>query len=324
MLYLTEQDAVDLLTIDDALEAVDQALRGVAEGTAVVAPRSRASMNGLNLNLLGGSLTAAGAVGAKIYVTGGGAAKFWGLLFDTNGALLALYEADRLGQLRTGAASGISARVLARPDAQRLAVIGTGYQARTQAEAIIAATGIAEVAVYGRTPEKANAFAASLASDTGCSVRVAGSVEKAVDDADIVVTMTSATDPLILPEHLREGTHYAFAGSNNPRNAEAAPAVLAAMDVLVTDDVAQARGESGTLRRAVADGAISWDDVGTLGESLTGTGATRTSAHQLTAFVSHGLGTWDTALARTLHNKAIEAGRGTTLPVDGAPTEGRR
>jgi ornithine cyclodeaminase/alanine dehydrogenase-like protein (mu-crystallin family) len=324
MLYLTEQDALDLLTIDDALEAVDQALRGVAEGTAVVAPRSRASMNGLNLNLLGGSVTDAEAVGAKIYVTGGGAAKFWGLLFDTKGALLALYEADRLGQLRTGAASGISARLLARPDARRLAVIGTGYQARTQAEAIIAATGVTETVVYGRNGPKAEAFAASLAADTGAAVRVSASIGNAVDEADIVVTMTSSTDPLILPEHLREGTHYVFAGSNNPRNAEAAPAVLAAMDVLVTDDVAQARGESGTLIRAVADGAVSWDDVGTLGESLNGTGAVRATPHQLTAFVSHGLGTWDTALARTLHNKAIAAGRGTTLPVDGAPTEGRR
>ncbi|MET1034719.1 MAG: ornithine cyclodeaminase family protein [Arthrobacter sp.] len=330
MLYLTERDALDLLTMDDALAAVDQALRGVADGTAAVAPRSRASMNGLNLNLLGGAVAGAsadtdsGAVGAKIYVTGGGAAKFWGLLFDSRGALLALYEADRLGQLRTGAASGVSARLLARPDSRRLAVIGAGYQARTQAEAIIAATGVREVAVYGRTAARAEDFAVSLAEDTGVAVRVDRSVADAVADADIVVTMTSASEPLVRPDHLREGTHYVFAGSNNPRNAEAEPAALAAMDVLVTDDVAQAKGESGTLRRAVAEGAIGWDDVGTLGDALTGAAAGRTTARQMTAFVSHGLGTWDTALARILHTKAITAGRGTELPVDGAPVEGRR
>lgn len=323
MIYLTEQDALELLTIHDALSAVDKALSSVSQGTAAVAPRSRASMNGLNLNLLGGSMADTGA-GAKIYVTGGGAAKFWILLFDHKGTLLALCEADRIGQLRTGAASGVSSRVLARPDSRRLAMIGTGYQARTQVEAIVAATGITEVAVYGRNTSRAETFAAALTADSGVKARVARSVEDAVDDADIVVTMTSATDPLVCPEHLRGGTHYIFAGSNNPGNAEAAPEVLAAMDVLVTDDIEQAKRESGTLLRAAAQGTISWAGVGTLGDSLLGTGRVRTDPHQMTAFVSHGLGTWDTALAQILYTKAQGAGRGVTLPINGAPTEGRR
>lgn len=323
MICLTEQDALELLTIHDALTAVDQALSSVAKGTAAVAPRSRASLNGLNLNLLGGSIAGSGT-GAKIYVTGGGAAKFWILLFGENGTLLALCEADRIGQLRTGAASGVSSRVLARQDSRRLAMIGTGYQARTQVEAIVAATGITEVAVYGRNTPKAKTFAATLTADFGVKARVGASVEDTVDKADIVVTATSATDPLVHPKHLRAGTHYIFAGSNNPGNAEAAPPVLAAMDLLVTDDIEQAKRESGTLLRAATQGTINWADVGTLGDSLLGTGLVRTDPHQMTAFVSHGLGTWDTALAQILYTKAQGAGRGVTLPVDGAPTQGRR
>ncbi|CAN7480715.1 ornithine cyclodeaminase family protein [Pseudarthrobacter oxydans] len=323
MIYLTEQDVLELLTIDDALAAVDQALTSVSKGTAAVAARSRATLNGLNLNLLGGSIAGCGT-GAKIYVTGGGNAKFWILLFDDGGTLLALCEADRIGQLRTGAASGVSARILARQDSQHLALLGTGYQARTQAEAIIAATGITEVAIYGRHQANAESFAAALRAGSGVTVWTVPTVEDAVDNADIVVTMTSATEPLVLAKHLRKGTHYVFAGSNNPGNAEAAPEVLAAMDVLVTDDVEQAKRESGTLLRATGKDAITWADVGTLGDSALGTGQIRTDPDQLTAFVSHGLGTWDTALAQILYTKAQGAGRGIVLPINGAPTEGRR
>jgi ornithine cyclodeaminase/alanine dehydrogenase-like protein (mu-crystallin family) len=96
------------------------------------------------------------------------------------------------------------------------------------------------------------------------------------------------------------------------------------MDVLVTNDIEQSKGESGTLLRAVAQGALAWADVGTLGDSWLGTGQVRTDPHQVTAFVSHGLGTWDTALAWILYTKAQGAGRGVTLPIYGAPTEGRR
>jgi ornithine cyclodeaminase/alanine dehydrogenase-like protein (mu-crystallin family) len=96
------------------------------------------------------------------------------------------------------------------------------------------------------------------------------------------------------------------------------------MDLLVTDDVEQAKRESGTLLRAANRGTINWADVGTLGDSLLGTGLVRTDPHQTSAFVSHGLGIWDTALAQILYTKAQGAGRGVTLSVDGAPTQGRR
>lgn len=322
MIYLSEEDVSTLLTMEDALEAVREALAAVARGEGANAPRTRSSHDGLNLNLLGGAVRE--SVGAKIYVTGGGAAKFWGMLFGHGGELRALYEADRLGQLRTGAASGVSADLLARPESRELAMIGSGYQARTQALAIAASRPIERVRVSGRNPENARAFAAWFTGETGIAAEAAGSLEEALDGADIVASMTSATEPILRAEHVRAGTHYVFAGSNNPRNAEAEPAALAAIDLIVTDEPAQARAEGGTLLRAVAAGALDWDRVGTLGGVLAGTEPGRTGGAQTTAFVSHGVGSWDTALAERLFKKATAAGRGVQLPIDGAPVRGRR
>ena len=136
--------------------------------------------------------------------------------------------------------------------------------------------------------------------------------------------MTNAREPLVLGEHVRPGVHYVFAGSNNPRNAEAAPEALARMDLVTTDHVEQAKIESGTLRRAVEDGALSWDVPVSLDRVLSGEVSGRTSAEQATAFVSHGLGLWDTALAATLYERVVSSGEPTELALDGAPQEGRR
>lgn len=324
VIYATEQDANRHLDMQDALAAVEQAFRATAAGQAAVAPRSRCSLGVLNLNLLGGSLAEPEAVGAKVYVTGGGKAKFWGMLFDSQGTLKMLYEADRLGQLRTGAASGLSARLLARTQSSRLAMVGSGYQARTQVAGILATTGISEVMVYSRTAQHAAHFAAEISRVHGVSASTVASVDEAVTVADVVVTMTSASEPLVLAEHVRPGVHYVFAGSNNPRNAEAAPEALARMDLVTTDHVDQAKAESGTLRRAVEAGAISWDVPVSLDRVLSGEVAGRTSATQATAFVSHGLGLWDTALATILYERVVSSGEPAELALDGAPEEGRR
>lgn len=324
MIFLTEDDVNDLVSMEDALEAVRTALAGHGRGTANNAIRSRASLGSLNLNILGGAVEEMHSLGAKIYVTGSGSAKFWFMLFGPDGTCDALMEADRLGQLRTGAASGISAQFLARPDANTLALIGSGYQAWTQAEAIVSTSNISNIRVFSRNPDNAQKFARDFAEKFSVAVEPMTSVDNAIDGADIVATMTSSHNPIVEAAHVRPGTHYIFAGSNNPLNSEAAPAVFSGIDVVATDDREQARIEGGTLIRAVNAGTIGWDRVGLLGEIVAGKAAGRTSEDQTTAFVAHGAGSWDTALGRIAFEKATGQGKGVVLPISGSVVSGRR
>ncbi|MFD2759178.1 ornithine cyclodeaminase family protein [Gulosibacter faecalis] len=321
--FLTEADIDGLVDLRDALEAVTDALRDQGLGTSGNAPRSRARLNGLALNVLGGSVASADALGAKVYVTGNGAAKFWGLLFDAEGALTTLYEADRLGQLRTGAASGISASTLAPPATDTVAIIGTGYQARTQAEAVLLATGATQLNVYGRNAERAAAFAEAVAQASGATATTFDSIDEAIASAQVVITMTSAHDPVLLRQHVLPGRHYIFAGSNNPKNAEVEPEAFAEFDLIVTDDRVAAQREGGTLIRAADAGTLDWADVGELGD-LIARGEVRGDADAITAFVSQGAGSWDTALAAIAAKRAAERGIGVELPIDGAPARDRR
>ncbi|WP_411730480.1 ornithine cyclodeaminase family protein [Paeniglutamicibacter sp.] len=324
--FLTEADVESLLDMDDALEAVERALIAVEIGHGSNAKRTRTSTGPARLNLLGGTFRdedGRGMIGAKTYVTGSGGAKFWGMLFDQAGSLLCLYEADRLGQLRTGAASGISARALAAPGARKLAMIGAGYQALTQAEAIVRAVGLEEVAVFGRTYDKAAAMAESLSSKLGINVYPVKRLEAALENADIVATMTNSQQPVLDVCHLRSGVHYVFAGSNNPANAEASPDLLGAIDQVFTDDVEQAKNEGGTLIRATEAGKLSWAEVRTLGSALAGENQCR-DASATTGFVSQGVGSWDTALAATLYHRAVSVGVGSMTEINGEPVKGRR
>lgn len=324
--FLSETDVESLLTMDDALDAVHRALQEVENGNGSNAQRRRTSTGSTRLNLLGGAVPSDDGqimIGAKTYVTGSGSAKFWGMLFDQGGVLLCLYEADRLGQLRTGAASGVSSRALAAPGSRKLAMIGAGYQAASQVEGIVRASKLQEVAIHGRTHSKAMALADSLGKELGINVYAVERLEDALNGADIVATMTNSQQPILDVGHLRPGVHYIFAGSNNPANAEAAPDLMGAFDLVVTDDVAQARAESGTLLRAVAAGNLDWENIGTLGGTLAGTNRRR-DASSATAFVSHGVGSWDTALATTLYRKAVSAGVGMLTEINGEPVEGRR
>lgn len=324
--FLTEADVESLLTMDDALDAVRGALQDVERGNGSNAQRRRTVTGPTRLNLLGGAVLDIDGqvmIGAKAYVTGSGSAKFWGMLFDQAGVLLCLYEADRLGQLRTGAASGISARTMAATDSRKLTMIGSGYQAATQIEGIVRGSGLQEVAIFGRTHAKAVALAQTLSEKLSINIYADEKLDDALDGADIVATMTNSQQPVIDADSLRPGVHYIFAGSNNPDNAEASPELLGAIDTVVTDDLAQAQAEGGTLLRAVAAGKLDWDNVGTLGGALIANQPYRKHA-STTAFVSHGAGSWDTALATTLYRKAVAAGVGMMTEINGEPIEGRR
>src|SRR3954469_2167509 len=171
VLYLTEDEVGRLLTMDLALEAVEAGFRKVALDEAENVPRQRCQTDHVMLHVLPAAAKTLGAIGFKAYTTSKAGAKFHVTLFDPKvGGMTAILEADLLGQFRTGAASGVATKKLARADASTVGLFGTGKQARTQLLAVCKVRPIKKAFVYGRGAERRTAFAAQLSKETGVEV----------------------------------------------------------------------------------------------------------------------------------------------------------
>jgi ornithine cyclodeaminase/alanine dehydrogenase-like protein (mu-crystallin family) len=314
-LSLTESDVAATFSMSDALRVLDAAARKIADGSAMNAPRQRVSAGGAMLQVLPAALD--GRVGHKTYTIGPRGATFWVTLYAPDGALLAIIEANTLGQIRTGAASGLASRYMARADARSLGMIGTGFQARTQIEAICLARPIEQIRVWGRNPQRLSAFCAELSARLERPVDAAAGARAAVADADIVATMTSSSTPVFAGEWLRPGTHVNAAGSNRPTAAEIDVETVRRSAIVAVEDVAQAKTESGDLLAAVAAGAFRWGDAVRLADIVAGRTAGRTDDTQITLFESLGVGIWDIAAANQVYDACVEQRRGRELPIPG-------
>jgi ornithine cyclodeaminase/alanine dehydrogenase-like protein (mu-crystallin family) len=234
---------------------------------------------------------------------------------DETGDLLAVLEASKLGQMRTGAASGLATRVMAREDATVVGMIGTGRQARSQIAAVCAVRPISLVRAYSRNEERRAQFAREMAGDLGVEVRPVGSGEEAVRGADIVITMTNTKEPVLHGAWLEPGTHVNAAGQNQVEARELDVEAVRRADVIAADAVDGAQIECGDLVTAVAEGAITWDRVVDFGKVLVGAAPGRTGAAQISLFESQGLCAEDMAGAARVYRCALEQGRGTEIPM---------
>ena len=313
-LYLTEGDVVAVFPMREALGVVEDAARALAEGRAQNRPRQRAFTQTGVIQVL--AATYDGRMGHKTYtvVPKGRGPRFWVTLFSDGGEMLALIEGDALGQIRTGAASGVATRRLARDDARTLGVIGTGWQARTQLEACVHVRHIENVLVYGRDEAKRAAFCEEMAAKTGVPVRGVASAREAIEPADVVCTMTSASSPVFDGAWLRPGTHVNAAGSNRANAQEIDVDTVRRAKLVAVEDIAQARVESGDLLAAETAGAFSWDDAKLFSDVVTGT-VTRANNDDITLFESLGIGLWDVAAASFIYGRCMAEGRGTKLPI---------
>jgi alanine dehydrogenase len=314
-LYLTEDDVRATFTMTDALRVLDDAARKLSAGVAMNAPRQRVNSGAAVLQVLPAALD--GRVGHKCYTVGKRGPRFWVTLYAAEGEMLALIEANALGQIRTGAASGLATRCLARADARVLAVIGTGFQAQTQVEAICAARPIERVLAWGRDPERLRTFCREMSVKLDLPVDAAPSAQAAVAAAHIVATMTSASQPVVLGTWLQAGTHVNAAGSNRANAAEIDPETVRRSAVVAVEDVAQAKVESGDLIGAAAAGAFDWDRAVRLVDIIAGTVAGRSDDGQITLFESLGVGIWDVAAASHVYDACAREGRGSRLPFPG-------
>ncbi|HEV7132914.1 MAG TPA: ornithine cyclodeaminase family protein [Gaiellaceae bacterium] len=299
MLHLSEDDVAELLSPADAVEAIEACFRRMAAGAVENRPRYRLRLDGGALAVMAASDLELGYAGAKVYAGFRSGARFEVLLFRTDvPELVAVIDADKLGQLRTGAASGVAARHLARAGATSLGVIGCGWQAETQVACIRAAVpGITRVVAYCRTEENLRAFCERNGAEPGESNEDCAA-------CDVVVTVTGSADPVLRGDWLRPGALVCAVGANDGRRRELDNAVLERAQFVCCDSVEDARLESADLIEPIAAGALDWLEVHELQDVVAGTIAGRSSDEDIVVFKSNGLAAWDIAVAAAVVERA--------------------
>ncbi len=313
-ILLRESDVEKLATMSMAIEAVEKAFKLQGEQKTDIAPRRRCRLNQGLLHVMGASLPTLGYAGLKSYSTVAGEARFTVLLYKDDGTLAAVIEAEKLGQLRTGAASAVATKYMARRESSRLGILGSGFQARSQVQAISAVRSLASIRAYSRNPEKCEQFCQEMTANLGISVTPAATPEEAVKEMDIVVTATTAKEPVFKGEWLSKGTHINAIGANFLSKQEIDVETIKRCACVVVDSCEQAMLESGDLARAAEAEAFYWEDARELGLVVMGEFPGREDASEITLFESQGIALEDVALAARIFEIAVEAGIGERLP----------
>jgi ornithine cyclodeaminase/alanine dehydrogenase-like protein (mu-crystallin family) len=257
-----------------------------------------------------------GLLGLKTYTTFKDGVRFAVLLFSAaDGAPLALIEADWLGQMRTGAASGLASKYLARASVNTLGVIGTGLQARTQVIAVTAVRAFERILVYGRDEARRDAFAEEMARATGVDASPVTEAEAAIREADVVITMTTARDPVLHGAWLKPGAHVNAAGVNWGSRREVDDETVERSAVVAVDDLDQARIEAGDLILPASVGRFDWERAVELGAIIAGNTPGRQSEEAISLFKSVGVALEDVATAGLVYARARERGLGAELAL---------
>src|ERR1700746_3304363 len=281
-LRLTEGDVRELLAMPAAIAAVEESFRRLAAGNAIVHPRQRLHIPGKSyLHYMAAADATGGYMGLNIYSSAKEGLRFIVPLFNvTTGDLAAVIEADFLGQMRTGAASGVATRWMAREDARVVGIIGTGLQARTQLEAVSLVRKVGEVRVCGRDANRREGFAAEMSARLKVPVRSAANAEEAVRDADIVITSTTSTNPVVEGRWLKKGTHINAIGANFPQKRELDAEAVERCDVIAVDSREQSKLESGDLIQVFAQDDERWNRVAEMADIVAGKGARRAKTQE--------------------------------------------
>jgi alanine dehydrogenase len=314
-LFLTEHDIKQLLTMPMALDAVEAVMGEFARGEAINIPRERVRTAHTTQHLLQGHVRSHQAIGYKVYTVSKGVVRFLLHVYDAaDGHLSAILEARHLGMMRTGAASGIATKYLARTNASVLGVFGCGRQAVGQIEAACQVRPITEVKVFSRNKEKLTAFCSEMTARLGVTVRAAASAEETVRDSDIVTTITNAETPVLNGAWLKPGAHINAAGSNMLIRRELDEVTLERCGLIVVDSCAVAKRECGDLLPLLEKGKLGWGQIGELGDIIIGRIPSRTDEEQITCFESHGMAIQDLIVGARLLSLARHKQYGIELP----------
>jgi ornithine cyclodeaminase/alanine dehydrogenase-like protein (mu-crystallin family) len=318
---LLEHDVRRLLTMHEALMAVENAFRAVARGEAINLPRQRGSLPGVSMSILCAISTALDVTGVKCYpivrqdISVG--SSFTMLVYQiSTGALIGVLEANALGQIRTGAASGVATKYLARPTSRIMTLFGAGWQAESQLEAIaLVLPKLERVNVLGRSPERVRRFCDTMRQRVNLELIIGRDPETAVSEADVVTTITGSREPVFDGRWLRPGVHVNAAGSNFADKREIDATAVQRANRIVVDDVALARIESGDLLSAEVHASLDWNSVQALCQVVASGAPARRPPDEITLFESHGLGLEDLAVAARVLELARAQGIGIEIPI---------
>jgi ornithine cyclodeaminase/alanine dehydrogenase-like protein (mu-crystallin family) len=323
-LVLSEADVRIALDMPTAIEAVEQSFCDQGAGESSLHPRQRFALPDRGfLNYMAAADRADGWMGLKVYSVAHGVARFVVLLYRIEtGELAALIEADYLGQMRTGAATGVATKYLSRPDARVAGIIGTGLQAHTQLRAISEVRKLDRILAYGRDPARRADFCQEMTELLGVPVIAAESAEEAVREAEIVITVTNAVKPVLSGAWLVPGTHVNAVGANLSFRRELDAAVVERANFIAVDSLEQARLEAGDLIEVFRQDAAGWTRVHELAEVISGKIPGRENAEQITLFKSLGIATWDIAVAAQIFKRAERENLGRHISLGDVHTVG--
>jgi ornithine cyclodeaminase/alanine dehydrogenase-like protein (mu-crystallin family) len=315
-LFLSEENVKELFPMKKALECIEASFAAQHTGRAVNQSRQRLFQPGFSLHYMAAAMADERLAGMKIYTITSGTARFLFLLFAVEtGTLLAVMEADHLGRIRTGAASGVASKHLARSDASRVGLIGAGRQARTQLEAVATVRKIQTARVFARNQSHREEFCKEMTSQLKFPVEPATSAEEATRFGDIVITATSSSEAVVKGEWLRPGTHINAIGANMSTRRELDDAVLRQAGTIAVDSRNQAQGEAGDLIQGLPAINRSWDTVVELHEVVNANGPRRNSDAEITIFKSCGIAIWDVAAAGVIYREALRTQKGKSFSI---------
>lgn len=315
-LFLTESEVTSILTMSDGVREVEDAFRELGQGNATNRPRQRVRAANGTFQVMPAGMPTRGYLGLKYYTGFRPKTRFWFHLIDANnGDLVAVMQADRLGQQRTGAASGVATKYLARQDAATVGIIGTGWQAASQLEAMAVVRKLRAIKCFGRDLERRRRFASEMSARLAITVQPTETPRDAVGEADIVITATGAREPVLLGEWLAPGTHINAVGSNRADARELDDEVLNRAHLICVDSVEQSKIESGDLISPIERGQLTWERVHELGEVVSGRRVPREDRADITLFKSNGIALEDVAVGAWVYERARERGLGREIEL---------
>lgn len=319
IIWLRERDVSDLVSLADAVSALEIFLPLEEKQEAVNAPKSLITLPGkASLHSLSSALTIQGYCGTKTWINAPAGAVAIYMLFDSHtGTILSIMEANALGSLRTAGIAALAALRLAPSGRRDVVVIGAGRQAFLQAAALTKVLGLKRLRIFNRTRERQLAFAEKFERDFNVSVDCPPALAEAVRGASIVTVVTRASEPFLAYDMLADDVHINALGALLPTHAELQPSILAHADLVVVDNVANVQQSSRELRERYKN-AADWNGVQTLGH-LIAAGETRPAGAKLTIFKSVGMGLSDLAIAVRVYEAARRQGSGFAIDYPVAP-----
>jgi alanine dehydrogenase len=315
-LVLRENEVRQLLTMPDTVTVLEQAFLAMADQTVFNLPRERIVMSNGVLNILASASPTLGVLGHKTYTAFREGVRFLVMLYSSqDGQLLSIIEADWLGRMRTGGTAGLAAKYLARQEASIVGLIGAGKQAATQLMGVRAVRHISTVYVYSRTPQKCRVFCEEMSRVLNVDVRPVTNARQAVEPADILITATTSTEPLLFGEWLKQGCHINAIGSNWSTKRELDLSTLQRSDLIITDSLEQAHFEAGDFIIPADEGLFDWNRVYELADIVADQAPQRSSSEDITLFKSLGMALEDIATAAHVYNLARKHAIGQDLPL---------